>query len=740
MDASAALEGLAPEDRAVVEEALRLSAAAIAADPALLPSQLVGRLAGHRSPLIRALVDRQRPHAKLCPRAASLETPGSPLTRTMNHHTNFVGGLAWLPGDRLASSSEDATIAVWSLESPDKPLHVIEHDMPVNWIAVSPSGRRLAGACDDGNIYLYDTETWKRLRTLEGHTEYVRQVAFTKGRLLSTSNDNTVRIWDRESGRELKKFTWKATTQSISVSPGKRYALVCSVDNVMKIVDVNNLKVAKTLVNLGENFIGDVGGFGFINADNESGVGHQDYGKDAVWTPDGSKILSIQKELITWDAKAGKQLSRVQEWTWDWEAIAISPDGAHVAIAGRQIEIRETNGGRVASLQGFEKGAKSVAFHPDGASFATGHEDGTVRVWSLSQALARGVARGHSEHVDVCDFSRDGRTGITTSTDGLVKLWDLASGAEIRTLSGHRDPFVEVIATLPDGRRLVTTDHSGTLFVWDMATGEKLVTAKRGEDKLYSFRSLALIDGGRKAVAGQVLEALTLWDLEAGGTPVEFEGDAYGVYGLHVTKDESTAYTVGYADDERVGAIGIWDIAARKKIGAIANTPGKKGVYFDSMVLLPGEQRAVTADSQGRIETWDLTAKTRIAELQGPRKDGEEGWIPSLKLLPDGRLLVAQHVKNEDETRVSTRSLDAPDDVRPLFAFPGTLRELRVHAPSRRVLVAAGALKVYDLDTGALLATFQGDADMFQLAITDDGKTILAGEIGGRVHILSVQF
>ena len=148
----------------------------------------------------------------------------------------------------------------------------------------------------------------------------------------------------------------------------------------------------------------------------------------------------------------------------------------------------------------------------------------------------------------------------------------------------------------------------------------------------------------------------------------------------------------------------------------------------------------MTADNQGRIETWDLVAKTRIAELQGPRKEGEDGWIPSLELLPDGRLLVAQHFKNEDETRVSIRSVDAPDDARPLFAFPGTLRELRVHAPSRRVLVASGALKVYDLDTGALLATFQGDADMFQFAITEDGKTILAGEIGGRVHILSVQF
>jgi WD40 repeat protein len=735
--AASALEGLAPADRAVVEEALRLSASALERDPALLASQLVGRLAGHPAPAIRALVDRLRPQASLCPASASLESPGSPLRRTLSHHSDFVGGLVFLPGGKLVSSSEDSSLAVWDLAAGDSPVLVLSHDMPVNWLAVSPNGRRIAGACDDGKIYVYETESWGRVRVLKGHTEYVRQVAFTKSRVISTSNDNTVRIWDRESGKELKRFSWDQTTQGIAVSPGGRYALVSSLGNVMKIYDLNKRKVAKTLVDMGKNFIGDVGGFGFLNADNTSGVGHQDYCKRAVWTPDGSRILSVEKELITWDAKSGKQLSVVSEWAWGWEAMEITKDGRHVVLAGRQIEIRELDGNRVATLTGFEE-ANSVALHPDGDLFATGHRDGSIRVWSLSAALARGVVPGHAETVYVCDFSRDGRTGITTASDGLVKLWDLATGAEVRTLAEHKDPFVEVIATLPDGRRLVTTDHAGVLLVWDMATGQRLVRATRGEEKLYSFRSMVLLDGGKKALAGQVLEGLTIWDLEADGTAVELEGDAYGVYGLHVTKDESRAYTCGYADDEKVGAIGIWDLVAKKKLGEIPNTPKKKGVYFDSMLLLPGERTALTADSECRLEVWDLDGKKRLRELQGPRSEKDEGWMPKLLPLPDGTFLTAQHHPSGAESRITAWSVETGES-RVLVKFPGTYREVSVHAGTRRLLVANGPLHLYDLDTGRLLATFAGDHDVFQAAFSQDGRTILAGEQNGRVHVLRVQ-
>jgi WD40 repeat protein len=46
-------------------------------------------------------------------------------------------------------------------------------------------------------------------------------------------------------------------------------------------------------------------------------------------------------------------------------------------------------------------------------------------------------------------------------------------------------------------------------------------------------------------------------------------------------------------------------------------------------------------------------------------------------------------------------------------------------------------LKVWDLETGAVLAEFTADGQNCACAISADGKTIVAGDWLGRVHFLS---
>ena len=58
----------------------------------------------------------------------------------------------------------------------------------------------------DNTVRVWDLESGVCLKVLEGHTEYVDSVALTpdgrKG--ISGSDDNTVRLWDLESGACLK--------------------------------------------------------------------------------------------------------------------------------------------------------------------------------------------------------------------------------------------------------------------------------------------------------------------------------------------------------------------------------------------------------------------------------------------------------------------------------------------------------------------------------------------------------
>ena len=75
--------------------------------------------------------------------------------------------------------------------------HVDGHGGWVYSVCFSPDGRRLASGSWDNTMRLWDVETGACVKTLEGHGQFVLSVCFSPDgkQLASGSDDKTVRLW-----------------------------------------------------------------------------------------------------------------------------------------------------------------------------------------------------------------------------------------------------------------------------------------------------------------------------------------------------------------------------------------------------------------------------------------------------------------------------------------------------------------------------------------------------------------
>ncbi|MBN3869631.1 NB-ARC domain-containing protein [Nostoc sp. JL33] len=137
-------------------------------------------------------------------------------------HTNWVRSVTFSSdGQMIASASEDQTVRLWKASTNDSPepleACLKEHTDKVRAVAFSPQGYTiasetdkvnyvLASAGDDNTLKIWDVNTTKCLKTLQGHTKRIWSVVFSpNGRFLASGGeDETVRIWNPDTGECLK--------------------------------------------------------------------------------------------------------------------------------------------------------------------------------------------------------------------------------------------------------------------------------------------------------------------------------------------------------------------------------------------------------------------------------------------------------------------------------------------------------------------------------------------------------
>jgi WD40 repeat protein len=150
----------------------------------------------------------------------------------------------------------------------------------------------VVSASSDGAIRLWDTETARLLRSLEGHTDEVFACAFSPdgARVISAGADRTVRLWEVQTGREL--LSLEGHTQwiwSCAFSPDGTGAVSASHDKTVRLWDL-------------------VTGRGLRACEGHDGPVYA-----CAFSPDGARVVSasMDRTLRLWDAGTGACLARL---------------------------------------------------------------------------------------------------------------------------------------------------------------------------------------------------------------------------------------------------------------------------------------------------------------------------------------------------------------------------------------------------------------------------------------------
>ena len=576
------------------------------------------------------------------------------------------------------------------------------HSESVLGVAVSEDGRRAVSASRDNTLKVWDVDSGRALRTLEGHSDFVFGVAVSGDgrRAVSASRDKTLKVWDIDSGCELRTLKGHADrVLGVAVSGDGRRAVSASDDRTLKVWDVDSGRELRTLK----------GHDGPVNA--------------VAVSRDGRRAVSASSDntLKVWDAENGRELRTLEGHSDAVYGVVVSGDGQRAVSASSDntLKVWELDSGREPrNLQGHYGPVYGVAVSGDGRRAVSASADNTLKVWDVDSGRQLRNLEGHADDVRGVAVSGDGLRAVSASADKTLKVWAVEGGSEVRTLQGH-SAVVLGVAVSGDGRRAVSASADNTLKVWELDSGRELRTLE-GHSTIVS--GVAVSRDGRRAVSASWDHTLRVWELGSRRQRRPLLGHSGYVSGVAVSGDGRRA--VSASSDY---TLKVWDVENGRELCTLE---GHSREVYGVAVSKDG-RRAVSASADKTLKVWDVDSGRELQTLEG-----HSDLVYSVAVSGDGLRAVSA---SRDKT-LKVWDVDSGREARSLQGHYGPVYGVAVSGDGRRAASASEdhTLKVWEIESGAQLATFTCDAAARCCAFGDNLK-LIAGDEAGRVHFLRLE-
>ncbi|MBW2663182.1 MAG: TIR domain-containing protein [Deltaproteobacteria bacterium] len=302
-------------------------------------------------------------------------------------------------------------IPLQKIDKDNKPSVLAGHENDVYAVAVTPDGKKVVSCSEDKTLKVWDLESGQCIFSLIGHSNTVIGIAITPNgkKVVSGSEDQTLKVWDLESGQCIFNLMGHSkSVLGIAITPDGKKVVSGSEDQTLKVWDLESGQCLATL----KGHSSRIGAWG------------------VAITPDGRNIISGSHDgtIKVWDLVSGK------------------------CMATFKVDINQVFG---------------VAVTPDGTKVVSGSGDKTLKVWDLESSQCLATFEGHTGFVYGVAVTPDGKKVVSGSEDQTLKVWDLESGQCLTTFEGHNG-LVLGVAITPDGKRVVSSSNDNTVRVWEL--------------------------------------------------------------------------------------------------------------------------------------------------------------------------------------------------------------------------------------------------------------------------------
>jgi hypothetical protein len=276
---------------------------------------------------------------------------------------------------------------------------------------------------------------------------------------------------------------------------------------------------------------------------------------------------------------------------------------------------------------------RSIAFSPDGSTFATSHFGGFGKLWSAVDGAPRGtLGQGGSGDMHAIAYTSDGARLVSASSDSLVRIWDV-KGNLVRSM-GPAPAARKFISISADDQFVLAAGDGGTIQLWRIADGQLVYSFSTGGARITALR---FAPNGATFYAAQSESTL-------GNSPT-----------LRVYRTSDHALLETY----------------NTEVGAIGNTPAgvlAMDISRDGRLIAYGRDDATVALAHHGL----VAAPTAAVASSG---DITKGAVGDLRA-PDGALLAARceppGSKHEAQLQLDfTGRLVGPDPTRLAFQLIG---------------------------------------------------------------------